>query len=206
VKSGSWRGRCSIVYVDLEVRWPEIQEDLDRIEEHRRIVKVEVSRLRRCREIARLYRELDHSKFDCFPSLPQFRKLPTLQAFQNSGLDIESTAWRNEFVETLVKEDVRKWAMKTVQAFSECLGCLEWPSTKALVHPVHWISTRFTCTRCSKTGPKATRNKSLSFREAAHHPCLVSEGGNKDQWSPKNFVVDAKVCLARFKHDLGNSC
>ena len=128
-----------------------------------------------------------------------------MQAFQDSGLDIESTGWRNEFVDNLIKNDVQKWATKTVQGFLERLGYLEWPSTKALVHPVHRISTRFTCTRCSKTGPKATRNKSLTFREAAHHLCLVPEQGNKDQWSPKNFAMDVKVCTIRFRCRLADS-
>lgn len=185
--------------------WPEIEADLARIEEHRRIVKVEVSRVRRSFEVERLYRKFDHAEFDCFPSLPQFRRLPTLQSFQDSGLDVGSAEWNNDFVGILVKNDVQKWATKTVQAFSERLGYPEWPSTNALVHPVRWISTRFTCTRCSKTGPKATRNKSLTFREAAHHLCLIPEEGNKDQWSPKNFDMDAKVCPTRFKYDLADS-
>ena len=183
--------------VDLNLLWPMIEADLSRIDSHRKIMELERSRVRRYREVEQLYRELDHTKFDCFPSLPQFRKLPTLRVFQESTLDVESVKWRNEFVETLVKNDVREWATKTVQAFSEHLGYLEWPSTKDLVHPVHRLSTRFICNRCSKSGPKATRNKSLSFRDAAHHTCLISEKGNKDQWSPKNFVVDAKVCRSR---------
>lgn len=173
--------------------WPEVEVDITRIEDHRRNAKMELLRLRRSREVERLYREMDHSKFDCFPSLPQFRKLPTLQAFQDSALDVGSTPWRNEFVETLVKNEVQEWATKTLRAFSECLGYPEWPPTKSLTHPVHWISSRFICTRCSKTGPKAARNKSLTFLEAAHHICIVSEKGNKDQWSPKSFAVDTKV-------------
>jgi len=172
-----------------------IEADLSRIESHRKIVEIEHSRTRRYHEVERLYRELDHTKFNCFPSLPQFRKLPTLRAFQESTLDVKSTEWRNEFVETLIKNDVREWATKTVQAFSELLGHLEWPSTKDLVHPVHRFSSLFICTRCSKSGPKVARNKSLSFRDAAHHICLIPEEGNKDRWSPKNFIVDTKVCL-----------
>ena len=188
--------RCSIISIDLEVRRPEIEADLTRIEDHRKIVKVEASRLRRHLEVERLYREFDRSKFDCFPSLSQFRKLPTLRKFQDSGLDVESTGWKNEFVDILIKTDVQEWAKETVQAFSDRLGCSEWPtSAKSLPHPVHWVSTRFICTRCSKTGPKAARNKSLTLREAAHHLCLVSGGGNNDHWSPKNFISDVKVCL-----------
>lgn len=182
-----------------------MEEDLARIEKNRENARIEASRVRRYQEIEKLYRELDHSGFDCFPSLPQFRKLPTLRAFHDSGLDVGSKKWRNEFTDLLVKNDVREWAAKTVRAFSERLGYLEWPSTETLAHPVHWISTRFTCTRCSKSGPKATRNKSLTFREAAHHLCLVSEQGNKDQWSPKNFVVDVKVCPPRLEDDIMNS-
>lgn len=155
---------------------------------------MELSRLRCRREVERFYRDMDHSQFDCFPSLPQFRKLPTLQAFQDSNLDIESTPWRNKFVDTLVENEVKGWATKTVQTFSERLGYPEWPSTKTLAHPVHWISSRFICIRCSKSGPKATRNRSLTFRQAAHHICIVPEKGNKDQWSPRNFAVDIKVC------------
>lgn len=177
--------------------WPKIEADLSRIETNRKNMEIEHSRLRRRREVEKLYRELDHAWLDCFPSLPQFRKLPTLRIFYESTLDVKSTEWRNGFVDALVKNDLREWATKTVQAFSERLGYVEWPPTKTLVHPVHRISSRFTCTRCLKSGPKAKRNKSLTFREAAHHICLVSEKGNKDQWSPKNFVVDAKVCLAR---------
>jgi len=172
-----------------------IEADLYQIDSHRQKVEIERSRLRRYREVEQLYRELDHTEFDCFPSLPQFRKLPTLRAFQESILDVKSMKWRNEFVEALIKNDVREWATKTVRAFAEHLGYLEWPSTKDLVHPVHRFSSRFICTRCSKSGPKARRNKSLSFRGAAHHICLTSETGNKDQWSPKNFVVDTKVRL-----------
>lgn len=157
-------------------------------------MEIEKARVLRHREVERLYRELDHAKFDCFPSLPQFRKLPTLRTFHDSTLDVKSVGWRNEFVDTLIKNDVQEWATKTVQAFLERLGYLEWPPTKALIHPVHRVSSRFICTRCSKSGQKATRNKSLTFREAAHHTCLVSEKGNKDQWSPKNFVLDVKVC------------
>ena len=168
-------------------------------------MRVEVARARRSLEVEKLYRELDHSKFECFPSLPRFRELPTLRAFRDSGLDVKDTGWRNEFVDILVKNDVREWATKTVQAFSERLGYPEWPSTETLVHPVHWISTRFICTRCSNSGPKATRNKSLTFREAAHHLCLVSGKGNEDRWSPKNFAVDVKVCTSRSKYDLADS-
>ena len=163
---------------------------------------IELSRQRRRLEVERLYREFDHSEFDCFPSLRQFRKLPTLQTFQDSSLDAESTKWRNDFVDTLVRKDVQEWATKTAQAFSERLGYLGWSATKTLIHPVHWISSRFICTRCSKSGPKATRSKSLTFREAAHHTCLVSEKGNRDQWSPNNFVVDVKVRSPRFISDL----
>ena len=186
------------MFIDLEALGPDIETDLARIEDHRKIVKVEVSRTLRRLEVERLYRELDRSGFDCFPSLPQFRKLPTLRMFQDSGLDVESIGWKNEFVDILVKNDVREWAKNTVQAFSDSLGYpAQWPSTstKLLPHPVHWISTRFICTRCSKAGPKATRNKSLTFREAAQHSCLVSDQGNDDQWSPKNFIADVKVCV-----------
>ncbi|KAF9653537.1 hypothetical protein BDM02DRAFT_1562337 [Thelephora ganbajun] len=181
---------------DLEALRPEVEVDLARIGSHRKNVGTELSHLRRCREVERLYRELDHIKFDCFPSLPQFRKLPTLRAFRDSTLDVESTGWRNEFVDNLIKNETRQWAAKTVQAFSERLGYPQWPPTDILVHPVHRISTRFTCTRCSKSGPKAARNKSLTFREAAHHICLVPEKGNKDQWSPQNFVADVKAAAA----------
>ena len=173
--------------------WPEIEADLVRIESNRENAKIESSRLRRRREVERLYQDLDHSEFACFPSLPQFRKLPILRTFQDSTLDLENTPWRNDFVDTLVKRDVQDWAKKTVQEISERLGYPEWPSTEALAHPVNWISSRFTCTRCSKSGPKAARNKSLNFREVAYHICSVSEKWNKDQWSPKNFVVDIKV-------------
>ena len=128
-----------------------------------------------------------------------------LRVFHDSSLDAEGKGWRNEFVDTLVRKDVEEWATKTVQAFSEHLGYLEWPETKDLVHPVHRVSSRFICTRCSKSGPKATRNKGLTFREAAHHICSVSEKGNKDQWSPRNFVVDIKVCSTRFNSDLAAS-
>jgi len=175
-----------------------IEADLSRIDSHRKKVEIEHSRLLRYREVERLYRELDHTEFDCFPSLPQFRKLPTLRVFQESPLDVKSMKWRNVFVEALIKNDVREWVKKTVHVFSEHLGYLEWPSTKDLVHPVHRFSSRFICTRCSKSGPKATRNKSLSFRDAAHHICLIPEKGNKDQWLPKNFVVDTKVRLLAF--------
>lgn len=181
--------------------WPEIEADVARIENHRRNAKIEHCRIRRRREVGRLYRELDHSKFDCFPSLFQFRKLPTLQAFQDSTLDTECTPWRNEFVETLVKSDVQEWAAKTTQTFSECLGYPGWPLTETLAHPVRWISSRFICIRCSKSGRKEVRNKSLTFREAARHICSVSEKWNKDQWSPKNFVVDVKVCHLWFTLD-----
>jgi hypothetical protein len=184
----------SVIYLDLEVLWSEVEADLTRIESSRANAKIECSRLRRRREVEQLYREMDHSQFDCFPSLPQFRKLPTLQAFQDSDLDVESTPWRNNFVDTLVKNEVREWTTKTVQTFSELPGYPEWPSTKTLVHLVHRASSRFICTRCLKSGPKATRNKSFTFRQAAHHICIVSEKGNKDQWSPRNFVVDTKVC------------
>lgn len=172
---------------------PEIEADLTRIENRRKNAKIESSRLRRHREVARLYRDLDHAEFDCFPSLPQFRKLPTLRAFQYSTVDLESTPWRNDFVDTLVKRDVQEWAKKMIQEFSERLGYPEWPLTGALAHPVNRISSRYICTRCSESGPKAARNKSLNFREVASHICSVSEKWNKDQWSPKNFVVDIKV-------------
>lgn len=185
---------CLVVSIDLEALWPEVEADLARIEIRRGNAKVEFSRLRRRREVERLYRELDHSEFDCFPSLPQFRKLPTLRAFQDSTLDVECTPWRNEFVDTLVKSEVQGWAARMVQTFSECLGYPEWPLAGTPTRPVHWISSHFICTRCSKSGPKAARNKSLTFREATHHICSVSEKWNKDQWSPKNFVVDIKVC------------
>jgi len=201
----SWRRGCSVASADLETLWPEVEADLARFEDHRKIVRVEVSRQLRYHEVGLLYRELDHSNFDCFPSLPQFRKLPTLRTFYGSGLDVEKSGWRNELTDILVKNDVQEWATKTIQAFSERLGYPKWPSTDTLVRPVDWISTRFTCTRCSKSGPKATRNKSLTFREAAHHLCLVSEKGNQDQWSPTNFVADVKVCPPRFKCDLAHS-
>ena len=185
---------CLIAPIDLDVVWLGVEADLARIGTRRENAKIESFRLRRRLEVERLYRELDHSKFDCFPSLPQFRRLPTLQVFQDSTLNVESTPWRNEFVDTLVKSDVQGWATKTVQAFSEYIGYAKW-SSKTSAHPVHWISSRFICTRCSKSGLKAARNKSLTFREAAHHICSISEKWNKDQWSPKNFVVDVKVCL-----------
>lgn len=195
----------NVTHNDLAVLWPEVEADIARIENHRRNAKAELLRLQRSREVERLYRDMDHSKFDCFPSLPQFRKLPTLQVFQDSTLDVGSTPWRNEFVQTLVKNEVQEWATKTLRAFSECLGYPEWPSTETLTHPVHWISSRFICTRCSKTGPKAARNKNLTFCEAARHICIVSEKGNKDQWSPKNFVVDTKAAavITRFVTAIG---
>lgn len=197
MKHGCRRRWYPVISTDLEDLEPRIEADLARIEDHRKIVKIEVSRVLRRLEVERLYRELDRSGFDCFPSLPQFRKLPTLRTFQDSGLDVQNIKWRNEFVDILVKNDVREWAKNTVQAFSDRLGYPEWPSTstKSIPHPVHWISTRFICMRCSKAGPKATRNKSLTLREAAQHLCLVSEQGNDDQWSPKNFIADVKVRL-----------
>ena len=51
--------------------------------------------------------------------------------------------------------------------------------------PVHRVSSRFTYIRCSKSGPKTTINKTFTFREEAHRICLVSEEGNRDQWSSK---------------------
>lgn len=184
----------SVVPVELEALWPKIEADLARIEGHRKRAEVEHSRQQRRREVELLYRELDHTEFDCFPSLPQFRKLPTLQKFYDSTLDVKSVKWRNEFVDTLVKNEVQEWAKRTIEAFLERLGYPEWPQTKTLAHPVHRASSRFTCIRCSKSGPKAKRNKALTFREAAHHMCLIPEEGNKDQWSPKNFILDVKVC------------
>ena len=179
---------CLVESIDLEALWPEIEADLARIESCRKNKKTEHSRLRRRREVERLYRELDHSEFDCFPSLPQFRKLLTIRAFQDSTLDVERTPWRNDFVNILIKSEIQEWATKTVRSFLECLGSPGWSLTGSLAHPI-----RFICTRCSESGPKTARNKSLTFREAAHHICSVSKKWNKDQWSPKNFVVDIKV-------------
>ena len=184
---------CSTTTLDVEAVWPEIEADLSRIESRRENAKIEHARLWRRGEVERLHRELDRSRFYCFPSLHQFRKLPTLRIFQDGTLGPENVSWRNDFVDGLVTNDIQEWAAKMVKEFSERLGYPGWVPTNTLTNPVHWISSRFMCTRCSKSGPKVTRNKSLSFAEAAHHTCVVSEMGNKDQWSPENFVVDAKV-------------
>jgi len=125
-----------------------------------------------------------------------------LRKLQDSAADVQNTRWRNKFVDTLVENDVREWATKMVKAFSEWLEDPEWLPMETLVHPVHRVSSRFICTRCSKSGPKVT---TLTFREAAIHVCLVSKEGNKDQWSPENFIVDVKASTAitRFATALG---
>ncbi|KAJ3895268.1 hypothetical protein GG344DRAFT_39069 [Lentinula edodes] len=152
------------------------------------LVKVVESRSRRAHEagystcrraVEKHYNRLRALKQETpLPSLPSFRRLPTIHQIQQSVGQSEKevdTSLQSQPIQTLVHSELAKFHLEAKNSLAAILGFQNWksPSSRKL-HPADRLTARFQCRTCHRVEAKYKEFGSLDYAGAIMHSCSVT--------------------------------